>query len=347
MNNFSINGFGRIGRTCFRVWWQYYRNEYDLKAVNTSGSMDLKSWIHLLKYDTNYGIFDEHIEIIEEQSNKKVTDENPLLGRIIIDGKEIVFTAQRDPKKIPWSQFQVEIVLESTGIFRTEETASFHLEAGAQKVIITAPGKGGDISTGVLGVKKLDPSKKIFSNASCTTNCVAPICKIILETFGIRKALMTTIHSFTDSQNTQDNSHEKDLRRARTASENLIPTSTGAAKATTKIIPELKGKFDGMAIRVPTPTGSLTDMIFITDKDTTAKEINQTLINASQSDHWQGILAVNYDPIVSSDIVGRCESSIVDLEFTTVKQGNMVKILSWYDNEWGYCCRLIEQMGQI
>lgn len=346
MKTFGINGFGRIGRTSFRVWWKKHRDSIDLKVVNTSGSMSLKNWVHLLKYDSNYGTFEEEITINEQQSNKEVTDENPILGTIILGGREIIFTAQRDPKKIPWGVSGVEVVLESTGVFVTEETASQHFEGGAKQVIISAPSKGGDISTSVLGVNDFDKERRVFSNASCTTNCVAPVAQIMVSEFGVEKAMLTTIHSYTDDQNVQDNSH-RDMRRARSAAENVIPTSTGAAKATTEVIPELKGLFDGMAIRVPTPTGSLSDMVFLTKRDVTVEEVNGVFEKAAQDNRWKGVLAVTHDPIVSSDIVGRSESSIVDLELTQVVGGNLVKVVSWYDNEWGYCNRIVERIESL
>ncbi len=344
---FAINGFGRIGRTAFRIWWQSHQDQLELTAVNTSGSMPLEGWVHLLKYDTNYGVFDPGITFEEHQSNKEVTDEDPVLGTIQIQDKQIIVTAQRDPSKLPWSDLGVQLVLEATGVFRTEEAASQHLTAGAQKVLLTAPGKGGNISTSVLGVNDFDQEDKIVSNASCTTNCVAPVAKIMHETIGVSKAILTTIHSYTDSQNILDNSHKKDMRRARAAAENLIPTSTGAAKATTKIIPELEGLFDGMAVRVPTPVGSLSDMVFVTNRPTSIDEVNQIFIDAASSERWQNILAVTREPIVSSDIVGRSESSIVDLSLTQVIDGDLVKIISWYDNEWGYCARLLDQLERM
>ena len=346
MKNFSINGFGRIGRTFFRVWWKKGRENSNLIAINTSGSMEIDQWAHLLKYDTNYGVFPESIKVNKIQSVKDATDENPVLGNITVGEHEIAIIAQRDPKKIPWAKYEVEVVVEATGIFNSEEKASGHIEAGAKKVLLTAPSKGGNVSTSVIGVNEADHSVNVFSNASCTTNCVAPVAQIMTSIFGVEKAMLTTIHSYTDDQNTQDNSH-KDLRRARSAAENIIPTTTGAAKATTQIIPELEGIFDGIAIRVPTPTGSLSDMVFVTKKNVTKEEVNQAFIDASQQDRWKGILAVTNEPIVSSDIVGRTESSIVDLELTNVIGGNLVKVISWYDNEWGYCNRLVEQLAKL
>jgi len=347
MKTFGINGFGRIGRTSLRAWWKKQRNKLDLKLVNTSGSMELEAWIHLLKYDTNYGTFKEKIKVNKQQSNKDVTDENPVLGTIELGGKEITFTAQRDPAKIPWQKYGVETVLESTGVFRTEEKAALHFQGGAKNVMISAPSKGGNVSTAVIGVNNFTQDGKIFSNASCTTNCIAPVVKVMLDNFGIKKATMTTIHAYTDDQNTHDNSNKKDLRRARSAAENIIPTTTGAAKATTEIIPELKGLFDGMAVRVPTPVGSLADMVFVTGRETSVEEVNDIFKKAAISDRYKGMIAVTDEPIVSSDIIGRDEASIVDLALTQVIGGDLVKIVSWYDNEWGYCVKLLEQVGKI
>lgn len=346
---FGINGFGRIGRTSFRVWWLYHRDQIDLKAINTSGSMEIEDWVHLLKHDTNYKLFNEPISVSKSQSSKDATDENPILGTITIGGEgssshTITITAQRDPAKIPWSEFGVQTVVESTGAFLTQEKASLHLQGGAKKVLISAPAKGEGVNSSVIGVNELNlQDGQVGSNESCTTNCVAPVAAIMHSTFGIKQAMLTTIHSYTDDQNVQDNSH-KDLRRARTAAANIIPTSTGAAVATTRVIPELKGLFDGLAVRVPTPTGSLSDMVFVVEKPTTIEEVNATFVEASKQDRWKGILATTTEPIVSSDIIGRRESSIVDLSLTNVIGGTMIKVISWYDNEWGYCNRLIEQI---
>jgi len=342
--NFGINGFGRIGRTALRVWWQYYQDKASLKMINTSGSMELEAWAHLLRFDSNYGVFNQSIEVETQQSKDAVTDENPVLGTINLSGHKILVTAQRDPKKIPWGKQQIDTVIESTGAFTKVEKASWHLEAGAKKVIVSAPTKGVGAEMVVIGVNRPEKNLPIRSNASCTTNCVAPVVQVIHQKFGVLKAMMTTIHSYTDDQNVQDNSHKDDLRRARSAAENIIPTSTGAAIATTIVIPELKGLFDGLAIRVPTPVGSLADITFLLKRNVTIEEINQALIEASLEPHWQGILAVTKYPIVSSDVIGRRESNIVDLNLTNVVDGNLVKVISWYDNEWGYCNRLIEQI---
>ncbi len=346
MNTFGINGFGRIGRTSFRVWWTNLKDQVDLKVINTSGSMEIEQWAHLLKYDSNYGVFAESITVERIQSRKEVTDTNPILGNLKVGDRTIVVTAQKDPTLIPWGKFNVNTVIESTGVFTSEEKAAQHFAGGAKNVVISAPATGGQVSTSVLGVNNFDKNIHVFSNASCTTNCVAPVVLLVQKHFGVEKALLTTIHSYTDDQNVQDNSH-KDMRRARSAAENIIPTSTGAAIATTEIIPEIKGKFDGLAIRVPTPVGSLSDIVFVTSRDVTIEEVNTMLEEESKKPEWQGILAVTHDPVVSSDIVGRAESSIVDLSLTNVMGGNLLKIISWYDNEWGYCNRLIEQVGKV
>ena len=350
MTNFGINGFGRIGRNSCRVWWLHHRQNLDLKMINTSGSMELDDWAYLLKRDTNYGDFGAELTTQVHQSKKDVSDQDPVLGTITIKdktgSKKIIVTAQRNPDKLPWKEHGVKVVLEATGVFRTEETAALHFKGGAKYVILSAPAKVGEVSSSVIGVNHFKSGGKVFSNASCTTNCVAPATKVMEEKFGIEKAMLTTVHAYTDGQNLLDNSH-KDLRRARAAAMNIVPTTTGAAVATTKIIPQLENKFDGMAIRVPTPVGSLSDIVYVTSKDTTTEEVNQAFIEAAQEDRWQGILAVTDEPIVSSDIVGRPESSIVDLSFTKVVGGNLVKVLSWYDNEWAYCHRLIEQISLI
>ncbi len=346
MQTFAINGFGRIGRTTFRVWWKKHREKLSLVAINTSGSMDIEQWVHLLKYDSNYGVFTDEVEIEQIQKKDDVTDENPVLGIIKIgkDKHEVVITAQRDPAKLPWKKLEIHTVVESTGVFLTTEKASAHIQAGAKRVVLSAPAKDGT-QTSVLGVNKA--TGEILSNASCTTNCIAPVAKIISDEFGIQKATLTTIHAYTDNQNIQDNSHKKDMRRARAACKNLIPTSTGAAKATGLVIPELKGILDGMAVRIPVSVGSLSDLVFVVNKQTSVEEVNDVLTNASESEQYKGILAVTNDPVVSSDIVGRDESSVVDLNLTQVIGGDLVKIIAWYDNEWGYCCRLLDQVNNL
>lgn len=345
MKTFGINGFGRIGRTAFRVWAQKHLDQLDLKVINTSGSMDIGDWVHLLKYDSNYGVFNQPITFQQQQTRDQVTEQNPVLGTISIANKTILVTAQRDPAKIPWGQNGVETVIESTGVFTSQEKAVLHLQGGAKNVIISAPPKDA-VPTAIIGVNNVGQGTQVMSNASCTTNCVAPVAQIMHHVFGVKKAMLTTIHSYTDDQNLQDNSH-RDMRRARGAAENIIPTSTGAAISVTEVIPELKGLFDGLAIRVPTPVGSLSDMVFLVSRPVTKEEVNQAFIAAAQEDRWKGILAVTDEEIVSSDIVGRPESSIVDLSLTNVIDGDLVKVISWYDNEYGYCNRLVEQVSQL
>lgn len=354
MYSFSINGFGRIGRLAARVWWQYHRDDIQLVAINTSGSMEVEGWAHLLKYDTTYGLFPGEISYEKYQSAKDATDEDPLIGYLILDAKlKIPVFSQRDPAKIPWGKYAVDVVIESTGVFTSEEKAKLHLAGGAKQVVISAPAKGGNVPTSVIGVNEdkvvaadRQNTIAVLNNASCTTNCVAPVAAVIAAKLGIAKAAMTTIHSYTDDQNLQDASH-KDLRRARAAAQNIVPTSTGAAIAAAEAIPELKGIFDGIALRVPTITGSLTDFTFIVRRETSVDEVNRFFRQAVLEDRWQGILAATDEPIVSSDIVGRRESAVVDLELTQVIGGDLVKVFAWYDNEWGYSNRLVETVIDI
>lgn len=354
MKNFAINGFGRIGRLSLRVWWQYHRSSINLVAINTSGSMDIEGWAHLLKYDTTYGLFAGDVSYEKYQLSKDATDTDPLIGYLILDKTfKLPVFAQRDPAKIPWGQYKVEVVIESTGAFTTELRAKAHLQGGAKQVIISAPAKGGGVPTSVIGVnedKIVAQDHKntisVLNNASCTTNCVAPVAIVIQGRLGIAKAAMTTIHSYTDDQNLQDASH-KDLRRARAAAHNIVPTSTGAAIAATEAIPELKGLFDGIALRVPTITGSMTDFTFLVKRKTTKEEVNNFFRQAILTDQLSGVLAVTDEPLVSSDIIGRRESAIVDLDLTQVIDGDLVKVFAWYDNEWGYSNRLVETVRDI
>lgn len=351
MIKFAINGFGRIGRTSTRVWLEKHLNTLDLVAINTSGSLPISGWAHLLKYDTAYGRVNANITVEEHQAPDKLTDDDPLLGHLIVDDKyKIPVLGQRDPLKLPWTQYQPEIVIESTGVFRTEEAARQHVQAGAKLVIISSPAKGGAMPTAIIGVNEDKVFHKdhtntfaVVSNSSCTTNCVAPVAAVLHSKIGIKKAMLTTAHGYTDDQNLQDNSH-KDMRRARSAANNIVPTSTGAAESATQAIPELKGLFDGIALRVPVITGSITDFTFITTRPTSVEEINQMFVSASQHPLYVNILAVTDEPLVSSDIIGRPESAIVDLGLTRVVDGDMVKVLAWYDNEYGYCNRLVEQV---
>ncbi len=360
MVNFSINGFGRIGRSVTRVWLGKFTDSLNLVAINTSGSLDIAGWAYLLKYDTAYGVLPYDISFEEINKKDQVTDENPLLGYLKINYSEkelkVPVLAQKDPAKIPWSKYSSDIVVESTGAFTTLEKANQHLVGGAKLVILSAPAKGDGVPTAVIGVNDNEiiglertSTYSVISNASCTTNSVAPVAKVLHSKIGILKGMLTTVHGYTDDQNLQDNSH-KDLRRARAAAQNIVPTSTGAAIAATKAIPELTKLFDGISLRVPVITGSITDFTFVTTRSTSVEEINQVLSDAASSLVYKGVLAVTSDKIVSSDIVGRPESSIVDLDMTRVVDGNLVKVLAWYDNEWGYSNRLIEEVlkaGQL
>jgi glyceraldehyde 3-phosphate dehydrogenase len=350
MINFSINGFGRIGRSSLRVWLESHTDKLNLVAINTSGSLPVSGWVHLLKYDTAYGHLPYPV------TAEEISGQGPLIGYLTVQRPNQVYKipvlAQRDPEKIPWSQYQADIVIESTGIFRTQEEAKKHLKAGAKLVIISAPAKGGSVPTAVIGVNEDEiigkdrvNSYSIVSNASCTTNCVAPVAAVMHGKIGVLKAMLTTIHGYTDDQKLQDNSH-KDLRRSRAAAQNIIPTTTGAAQATTETIPELKGLFEGLALRVPVITGSITDFTFVTKRTTSVEEVNQIFKDSTFSPIYKGILATTEEPLVSSDIIGRPESAIVDLGLTKVVDGTLVKVMAWYDNEWGYANRLVEQVIQ-
>ena len=326
----AINGFGRIGRLAARIVLTKFNNQIELVAINTSGSMDTAGWAHLLMNDTTYRKFE--IEVKAEGESLVV----PSMGL------KIPVLAQKDPELLPWSQYGVEVVMECTGKFTDEIGALKHAKAGAKKVIISAPHRGGNVGTFVLGVNKADGKAEVISNASCTTNCVTPVAAVMQAKFGIKKAMMTTVHAYTDDQVLQDGSH-KDLRRARAAAANIVPTSTGAAIATTEVIPELKGLFDGISLRVPVLTGSITDFTIVTKRQVTREEVNQAFVEAGNDPKYKGILTVNDNHLVSSDIIGSPYSAIIDPEFTQVIDGDLVKVLAWYDNEWGYANRLVEQ----
>ncbi|MBE2182393.1 MAG: type I glyceraldehyde-3-phosphate dehydrogenase [Anaerolineae bacterium] len=320
----GINGFGRIGRLVSRVLREYYPGEIDIVAFNDLGDIDTMA--HLFKYDSTYGPYKGTVEKRD--------------GALVIDGDELKVFSQKDPALIPWGEVGADIVIESTGRFTDREGASKHFQGGAKKVIISAPAKGEDITL-CLGVNedKYDPAAhNIISNASCTTNCLAPAAKVVNDNFGIVRALMTTIHAYTNDQVLQDQPH-KDLRRARAAAQNIIPTTTGAAKAVALVIPELKGKFDGLAFRVPTPTVSIVDFVAVLEKPTTTEELLEAMDAASKSDRLNGILGVSYEPLVSKDFQGDSRSSIIDAGSTQVMDGTLAKVVTWYDNEWGYSCR--------
>lgn len=318
----GINGFGRIGRNFFRA--ALVKSDFDIVAVNDI--TDAKTLAHLLKYDSVNGILEAEIEAKEDS--------------IVVNGKPIKVLSERDPANLPWKDLGVEVTVESTGLFTDRKNAMKHLEAGAQKVVISAPAKDPDITI-VLGVnqQKYNPAEHhIISNASCTTNCLAPVAKVLLENFGIQRGLMTTVHAYTNDQRILDLPH-KDLRRARAAALSLIPTTTGAAVAVSLVLPELKGKLDGMAIRVPTPNVSVVDLVAELEKDASEEEVNEALMKASEG-ALKGILAFTKEPLVSIDFNKNPHSSIVDGTLTKVIGNRMVKVIAWYDNEWGYSCRL-------
>ena len=327
----GINGFGRIGRNIFRAAKKYGKDNIEFVAVNDL--TDSRTLAHLLKYDSNFGIFEGEV--------KAEGDE------LLIGGNRIKVLAIKDPAELPWKDLGVDIAIESTGLFTARENAAKHLDAGAKKVIISAPAKNPDI-TMVFGVnhKKYNPdTHHIISNASCTTNCLAPVAKVVMDNFGIVKGLMTTIHSYTNDQRILDLPHS-DLRRARAAAVSMIPTTTGAARAVAEVLPELKGRMDGMAIRVPTPNVSLVDVVFQLEKTTTAEEVNAALKRAAESE-LKGVLGYTEEPLVSKDFNGDPRSSIVDALSTKVLDGNFAKVLSWYDNEWAFSSRVIDLVEHI
>jgi glyceraldehyde 3-phosphate dehydrogenase len=328
MARVAINGFGRIGRQVFKAMLERYPDELEIVAINDLS--DNQTLAHLLRYDSTYGAFDGEVEATEEMITVTPSDGERM---------EIRALAEREPTKLPWGDMNIDIVIESTGRFTDAEKARAHIQAGAKKVIITAPAKGEDITI-CLGVndEQYDPEKHtILSNASCTTNCLAPVAKVLQDKFGIRRGMMTTVHSYTMDQVLQDNIH-KDLRRARGAPQNIVPTTTGAAKAVALVIPELKGKFDGFALRVPTPTVSIVDFVVELERGTTVEEVNAAFREAADGD-MEGILGVSDEPLVSSDYIGTELSSIVDAELTMQMGDNLFKVVAWYDNEWGYSCR--------
>jgi glyceraldehyde 3-phosphate dehydrogenase len=330
----GINGFGRIGRQTLRAALKYDKaNEIDIVAINDLFAP--KVLAHLLKYDSVYGVLEQDIQAGDDF--------------ISVDGKKIAVTSFKDPAELPWKDFGVDVAVEATGIFRAKEQASKHLDAGAKKVIVTVPmkGDGADITLvlGVNGDLYDSNAHHIISNASCTTNGLAPVAKIINDNFGIKYGYMTTVHAYTNDQKIVDSPH-KDLRRARAAALSIIPTSTGAASALGSVIPELSGKLDGIALRVPTPVGSIIDLVVELEKDFSVEDINLAVKEASQKDALQGILQYCEDPIVSADIVGNSYSSIFD-SLSTMKNGNLAKILTWYDNEWGYSCRVFDLIKYV
>lgn len=336
----AINGYGRIGRVAHRVVLEKFSQEVEIAAINAGSSTDLQGWGYLLKYDSNYGILPVTVDVVPNtDSNKK-----DLLGMLVVDGKQIPVYSQKDPTLLPWRDLNIDVVIESTGHFLTEEKLQAHLTAGAKRVVLSAPAKDEHVHTYVLGVDSDKyQGENVINNASCTTNCISPVAKVMVEKFGVEKAMMTTIHAYTSDQELQDGGH-KDYRRARAAGKNIVPTSTGATIAAAQVVPELAGLFEGLSIRVPVSVGSLSDFTFLLKKEVTVDEVNTELKNAAASDQLKQYLEVTSDPIVSSDIVRNPHSSIVDLSLTQVVGGNMVKVIAWYDNEWGYSNRLVEEV---
>ncbi|HLM27862.1 MAG TPA: type I glyceraldehyde-3-phosphate dehydrogenase [Thermoleophilaceae bacterium] len=327
----GINGFGRIGRNVFRA---AHARDADIEWVGVNDLTDSRTLAHLLKYDSILGAFPGEVEATE--------------NGLLVDGKELKVFAERDPAALPWSDAGADVVIESTGLFTDRENAAKHLDAGAKKVIISAPAKGPDVTL-ALGVNDdaYDAdSHHVISNASCTTNCLAPVAKVLHESVGIDHGIMTTIHAYTADQNLQDGPH-KDLRRARAAAVNLVPTSTGAAKAIGLVVPELEGKLNGIAVRAPVATGSVVDLNFMASRDTSVEEINQAFADKADQGSLEGILKYSDDPLVSTDIVGSSYSSVFDSELTMVIDDRLVKVVAWYDNEWGYSNRVVELAERV
>lgn len=327
----AINGFGRIGRNAFKIAFE--RSDLEIVAVNDL--TDTKTLAHLLKHDTSYGTYEHEVSADETG--------------IIVDGQHITVLAEKDPAQLPWGAHGIDVVIESTGFFVDPAKAKAHIDpAGAKKVIISAPAKGDGADTIVLGVNedKIKGATDVISNASCTTNCITPVMAILEGHFGIEKAMMTTVHSYTASQRLQD-APAKDLREARAAAENIVPTTTGASIAAAKALPVLKDKFGGLSVRVPTPVVSMSDFVVVTKKDTTVDEVKEVFKKAASEPFYQGILAVTEEELVSSDFKGNSYSAIVDLPLTNVIGGNLVKVVAWYDNEWGYSNRLVELTADV
>lgn len=329
----AINGFGRIGRNAFKI--AFARTDLEIVAINDL--TDTKTLAHLLKHDSNYGGYDQEVGF---------DDQN-----IIVAGKKIRVLAEKDPAALPWKAMEVDVVIESTGFFTDPDAARAHVKAGAGRVVVSAPVKGASADSAptiVLGVNDDDVAKveDVASNASCTTNCITPVAAIIESNFGIEKAMMTTVHSYTASQRLQD-APAKDLREARAAAENIVPTSTGASIAAAKALPALAGVFGGLSIRVPTPVVSLSDFVIITKRAVSVEEVNAAFRKAAADPYYQGIVAVTDEELVSTDFVGNSHSAIVDLNLTAVVGGNMLKVVAWYDNEWGYSNRLVEVVADI
>lgn len=321
----AINGFGRIGRNAFKI--AFDRSDVEIVAINDL--TDTRTLAHLLKHDSNYGAYDHEVSF---------DDQN-----IIVNGTKVRVLSEKDPAALPWKDLAVDVVIESTGFFVDPAKAHAHIDAGARKVVISAPAKGDGADTIVLGVNddQLEKVSDVFSNASCTTNCITPVAAVIESNFGIEKAMMTTVHSYTASQKLQD-APAKDLREARNAAENIVPTTTGASIAAAKALPALAGIFGGMSVRVPTPVVSLSDFVILTKRNVTVDEVNEAFKKAAAEPYYQGILSYTEEELVSSDFIGNSHSCIIDIKLTAVVGGNMLKVVAWYDNEWGYSNRLVE-----
>jgi len=324
MATVAINGMGRIGRAAFKIILD--TPELDFVAVNDL--LSVENLAYLLKYDSVYGRYEKEVEAGK--------------NGLIINGKEYRMFNEKDPAKLPWGDLGIDIVFECTGVFRKKEGMQKHLEAGAKWVILSAPEKTGEVAMVVHGVNKPEGSPQMITCASCTTNCISPVVEVIGRRIGIRKATMTTIHAYTSSQSIVDGPKDK-WRRGRAAAINFVPTSTGAAKATTKVLPQYRGKFDGVAVRGPVPAGSVADIVFVTERDVTEQEVNEIFREEAGSNRYRGILGVAEDPIVSSDIIKDPRASIVDLTMTKVIGGDLLKVMSWYDNEWGYACQMVRE----
>ena len=321
----AINGFGRIGRNALKI----LLDRHDVQVVAINDITDAKTLAHLLKHDSSYGTYDKKVSFTDNS--------------IIINTREIPVFAEKDPAKLPWQKLGVDVVIESTGFFTNPKDARAHIKAGAKKVVISAPAKGEGAKTVVLGVNEdvVEDGDEIISNASCTTNCIAPIMKVLEDEFGIEKAMMTTVHSYTGSQRILD-APAKDLREARSAAENIVPTTTGASKAAALAIPSLKDKFNGLSVRVPTPVVSLSDITAITKRNVTKEELARAFKRAAREPYYEGIIGITNEELVSSDFIGDPHSCIVDLPLLDVVGGNLIKVVAWYDNEWGYSNRLVE-----
>ena len=326
MKRIAINGFGRIGRTALKVMM----DTPELEVVAVNDLMTIENAAYLLKYDSVYGIYDKQIDIHD--------------NGLLVGDKRITFLSQKDPLVLPWKDLKIDVVIESTGIFTEREDAAKHIQAGAKTVVISAPTKSKDTPTVLHGVNQRDKSVAIFSCASCTTNSIGPVMEVLMRRIGIRKAILNTVHAYTASQSLVDAPSKKKLRMGRSAALSLVPASTGAAIATTKVLPELEGKFDGVAIRTPVPVGSISDITFLAAKHTTAEEINSILTKESKTERYKKVLAVTNEPIVSSDIIKNPFATTVDLQMTRVVDGDLVKVMAWYDNEWGFTNQMIREI---